>query len=133
MFICIKWIWHKITHKGWYAIKPKQTNKQTNKQTPPLPLSPPSLLSIMITRTIMTTIPFPQYCQPYMPLVWQWRWTCGFLSKLPFSSILIRGVLKRVTWLASSNGRKPKTSHFRNPNKMKRWRLLAVIDCDAVV
>ena len=21
-----KWIWHQITDKGWYAIKPKQTN-----------------------------------------------------------------------------------------------------------
>ena len=27
MIICIKWIWHLIIHKGWYAIKPKQTNQ----------------------------------------------------------------------------------------------------------
>ena len=26
LFICIKWIWYKITYKDWYTIKPKQAN-----------------------------------------------------------------------------------------------------------
>ena len=24
VYLCKKWIWHWITYKGWYAIKPKQ-------------------------------------------------------------------------------------------------------------
>ena len=29
LIICIKWIWHWITYKGWYAIKPKQPTNQS--------------------------------------------------------------------------------------------------------
>ena len=25
IYICIKMIWHQITYKGWYTIKPNQT------------------------------------------------------------------------------------------------------------
>ena len=28
-YICLKRIWHWITHKGWYAIKPYQTQTYT--------------------------------------------------------------------------------------------------------